>query len=182
MLTWVIIGIVVFLIIVFFTYYNRFVNLSNQIDNSLAQINVQLKRRSDLVPNLVELVKGYMKHERKIITEVTEARKSLVSAQGIEKKMKAGNKLQSALGSLFAIAENYPQLKANENFLQLQNELSSIEDRVAYSRQYYNDGIMTYNTLTQVVPGRWFANLYGFIPKEYLKIQEAEKAVPKINF
>lgn len=182
MITWILIGVVALLAIIFFVYYNRFVTLSNQIDNSLAQINVQLKKRSDLVPNLLEMVKGYMKHEKKIITEVTNARKALVSAEGLEKRMKAGNKLETALGSLFAIAENYPQLRANENFLQLQNELSAIEDKIAYARQYYNDGIMTYNTMTQVVPGRWFSRLYGFRSKEYLKIAEAEKAVPKISF
>jgi len=179
---WVVVAVVAVLIIVFLTYYNRFVRLSQQIDNSLAQINVQLKKRADLVPNLVSAVKGYMKHERGAIREVTEARKALVAAQGIEKKMKAGNKLQAALKSIFAIAENYPNLKANENFLQLQEELSAIEDKVAYARQYYNDGIMTYNVMTHTIPGKWFAGLYGFKAKDYLKIPEAQKAVPKVQF
>tara|TARA_Y100000310_G_C20639758_1_gene793238 strand:- start:1164 stop:1715 length:552 start_codon:yes stop_codon:yes gene_type:complete len=182
MVTAIIITIIVLIALTFFIYYNRFVRLSHQVDNSLAQINVQLKKRSDLVPNLLNSVKGYMKHERKIISEVTEARKALVGARNMEKKMKAGNKLQSALKSIFAIAENYPDLKANETFLHLQQELSSIEDKVAYARQYYNDGIMSYNVMTHTIPGKWFANMYGFKKKDYLQIPEEAKAVPKVNF
>jgi len=182
MIIWIVVAVVVVLALVFFSYYNKFVRLSHQIDNSLAQINVQLKKRSDLIPNLLSSVKGYMKHERKAIKEVTDARKALVSAKGVEKKMKAGNKLQSALKTIFAIAEGYPDLKANENFLQLQQELSAIEDKVAYARQYYNDGIMSYNVGTSTIPGMWFANMFGFKTKEYLKIPEAQKAVPKVQF
>jgi len=181
-LTWIAIALVAIIAITFFTYYNRFVRLSHQIDNSLAQISVQLRKRSDLIPNLLSAVKGYMKHERAAIKEVTDARKALVSAKGVEKKMKAGNQLQSALKSIFAIAEGYPDLKANTNFLQLQQELSAIEDKVAYARQYYNDGIMSYNVMTSMIPGIWFAKLYGFKQREYLKIPEAAKAVPKIEF
>jgi len=181
-LTWIIIGILVLIVLIFFGYYNKFIRLNQQIDNSLAQISVQLKKRSDLVPNLINAVKGYMKHERKIITEVTNARKELVSARGLESKMKAGNKLQEALKSIFAIAENYPNLKANENFLQLQQELSAIEDKIAYARQYYNDGIMSYNVGRETIPGKWFASMYGFGAKDYLKIPEAEKAIPKLDF
>jgi len=179
---WLVVIVAVVLVAVFLIYYNRFIRLSQQIDNSLAQISVQLKKRSDLVPNLIASVKGYMKHEKKVITEVTNARKALVSARGVEDKMKAGNKLQSALKSIFAIAENYPDLKANENFLQLQQELSAIEDKVAYARQYYNDGIMTYNVMRQTIPGKWFASLYGFKDRKYLEIAEAEKVVPKVEF
>ena len=123
-----------------------------------------------------------MKHERAAIKEVTDARKAMMSAKGTEKKMKAGNQMQEALKSIFAIAEGYPDLKANTNFLQLQQELSAIEDKVAYARQFYNDGIMTYNVMTHKVPGIWFASIYGFKPKEYLKIPEAAKAVPKVEF
>jgi LemA protein len=182
MITWILIGVAVLIVLVLFVYYNKFIRLSHQVDNSLAQISVQLKKRSDLVPNLLSSVKGYMKHERKIITEVTNARKALVSAEGVENKMKAGNKLQSALKSIFAIAEGYPDLKANQNFLHLQQELSSIEDKVAYARQYYNDGIMSYNVLLQTIPGKWFASLYHFKSKEYFKISEEAKAVPKVEF
>jgi len=180
---WIIIGAVVLLIaLIFFMYYNRFVRLVNQIDNSVAQIDVQLRKRADLVPNLIAAVKGYMKHEKGIITEVTEARKALIGAKTMDKKIKAGNQLQTALKSVFALAENYPNLKANENFLQLQQELSSIEDKVAYARQYYNDGIMSYNVLTTTIPGIWFAKMYGFGKKDYLKIPTEARAVPKVAF
>ena len=179
---WIIIAVVTLSIIILFTYYNRFVRLTAQIDNALAQISVQLRKRSDLIPNLLASVKGYMKHEKGIIKEVTDARKALVGAEGIEAKMKAGNKLQAALKSIFAIAEGYPDLKANTNFLHLQQELSAIEDKVAYARQYYNDGIMSYNVMTNTIPGKWFALLYGFGKREYLKIPEAAKAVPKVEF
>jgi len=179
---WILIIIAVIVVVIFLAYYNKFVRLTHQIDNSLAQIDVQLKKRADLVPNLIASVKGYMKHEKKIITEVTDARKALVGAKGLESKMKAGNKLQEALKSIFAIAENYPDLKANQNFLQLQQELSAIEDKVAYARQYYNDGIMTYKVMTTTIPGLWFARMYGFKSKEYLKIQDAERAMPKVEF
>lgn len=181
-MTWVAIVLVVVITATFLIYYNRFVRLSHQIDNSLAQISVQLRKRSDLIPNLLSAVKGYMKHEKKIITEITNARKALMSAKGIENKMKAGNQMQEALKSIFAIAEGYPDLKANTNFLHLQQELSAIEDKVAYARQYYNDGIMAYNVMTNMIPGKWFASLYGFKKREYLKIPEAAKAVPKVEF
>jgi len=178
---WIAIGIGI-IVVIFFIYYNRFVRLAHQIDNSLAQISVQLKKRSDLVPNLISSIKGYVKHEKKVISEVTNARKALMSAQGVEDKMKAGNQLQTALKSIFAIAEAYPDLKANQNFLQLQQELSSIEDKIAYARQYYNDGIMSYNVMTNMIPGKWFASIYGYKEREYLKIPEAEKVVPKVEF
>lgn len=169
-------------VFVFVAYYNKFVRLINQIDNSLAQIDVQLKKRADLIPNLMESVKGYMKHEKGIMTEVSEARKALIGAKDLAKKIKAGDALQSAIGNLFAIAENYPNLKANENFLQLQQELSSIEDKVAYSRQYYNDGIMSYNVSVTTIPGKWFAALYKFAGKKYLEIPAAQREVPKVSF
>jgi len=182
-LTWVIVGIVAVIAIIFFTYYNKFIRLTHQINNALAQIDVQLKKRAELVPNLLESVKGYMKHEKKIFSEVTQARKELVGAgNNMETKLKAGRKLQSALKSIFAIAEGYPSLKANENFLHLQQELSAIEDKIAYSRQYYNDGIMSYNVSTTTIPGMWFAGLYRFGKKDYLKIPAEQKVVPKISF
>ncbi|NPE26789.1 LemA family protein [Methanococcoides sp. SA1] len=182
MIAYILIATAVIIAAVFIIYYNRFVTLSHQVDNSLAQISVQLRKRSDLVPNLISTIKGFVKHEKKAIAAVTNARKALVGAKGVEKKMKAGNQLQSALKSIFAIAEAYPDLKANENFLQMQQELSAIEDKIAYARQYYNDGIMTYNVMTHKIPGLWFAKMYGFKPKEYLKIPAAKKAVPKIEF
>lgn len=179
---WIITGIVLVVVLVFMYYYNRFVVLSNRIDNSLSQIDVQLKRRADLIPNLIETVKGYAKHEKSIIKSVNDARKALVSAKGIEKKVQADKKLEGFLSRLFAIAENYPDLKANTNFLELQRELSTTEDRVAYARQFYNDSILSYNNMTQQFPGNFFARLYGRKEKEYLKIAESERKNVKVSF
>ena len=179
---WLFVGLIALIIVLFIVYYNRFIVLGNRIDNSLSQIDVQLKRRADLVPNLIETVKGYAKHEKQIMKDVTEARKALLSAKDLKGRIKAGAELQNALKSIFAIAENYPQLKANENFLQLQNELSAIEDKIAYSRQYYNDSILSYNNSVKTFPGTFFANLFGKKEKEYLQIPQEEKAVPKVSF
>ncbi len=181
-LMWTVIGIVALIIIVVISYYNRFNILANRIANSLSQIDVQLKRRADLIPNLIETVKGYAKHESKIMKDVTEARKELVGAKTIEKKVSAGDALQNALGRLFAIAENYPNLKANENFLELQRELAATEDRVAYARQSYNDSILSYNNLCKTFPGAMFASMFGHKEKEYLKITESERKVVKVDF
>jgi LemA protein len=175
-------GIVLLVALVFFYYFNRFVLLGNRIDNSLSQIDVQLKRRADLIPNLIETVKGYAKHETAAIKAVTEARKAMVSASGVEKKIKANEQLESALKTIFAIAEGYPDLKANTNFLELQRELAATEDRVAYSRQYYNDSILRYNDLCKAFPGLFFARLYGKQPREYLKIAESERKAVKVDF
>jgi len=179
---WIIIGLVVLIVVILFSYFNRFAILGNRIDNSLSQIDVQLKRRADLIPNLLETVKGYAKHEKGIIKEVTDARKALVSAKNIEGKIKADKKLESALKSVFALAENYPNLKANENFLELQRELSTTEDKIAYSRQYYNDSILSYNTLCTTMPGMFFAGLFGKKKREYLQIAEEEKKNVKVKF
>jgi len=181
-LSWILGGIILLIIILFFTYYNRFAILKNRIDNSLSQINVQLKRRADLIPNLVETVKGYVKHEKTAIKKVTEARKALVNAEGLEKKVAADKKLESALKSIFAIAENYPDLKANQNFLELQRELSTTEDRVAYARQLYNDSILAYNNLCKTFPGNIFAKMYKRKPIDYLQISESEKKNVKVDF
>ena len=181
-ITWILIGIVLLIALMFVVYYNRFVRLGNGIDNSLSQIDVQLKKRADLVPNLINTVKGYAKHEKSIMTEVTEARKVLMGAKDISSRVKAGAALQNALKSVFALAENYPQLKANENFLQLQQELSAIEDKVAYSRQYYNDAILSYNNSVKTFPGVLFAGIYGKTVREFLEITAEERAVPKVSF
>jgi LemA protein len=182
LLLWIIIAILVLLVLVFISYFNRFAILENRIENSSSQIDVQLKKRADLVPNLVEAVKGFIKHERSVITEVTNARKALVGAKSISAKVKAGDKLQGALAGIFAIAENYPNLKANENFLQLQQELSSIEDKVAYARQYYNDSVLDYDNLFSTFPGNIFVIIFSKKQKEYLKIEEADKKMPKVSF
>jgi len=179
---WVLIAVVALLIIIFAGYYNRFTVLSNRIENSLGQIDVQLKRRADLIPNLIESVKGYAKHETQAIKSVTDARKALVGAKGVEEKIKADKGLESALGKLFAIAEGYPDLKANTNFLELQKELATTEDRVAYSRQFYNDSILSYNNSCKTFPGNMFAGMFGFKEKTYLQIAEAERKPIQAKF
>ncbi|MEK6875074.1 MAG: LemA family protein [Nanoarchaeota archaeon] len=182
-LTWLIIGIVAVVVIVILYYYNRFAVLSNRIDNSLSQIDVQLKRRADLIPNLIESVKGYMKHEKSAIKAVTDARKAMLSAGGdLVKRVKANTQLEGALKTIFALAENYPDLKANTNFLELQRELTATEDKVAYSRQYYNDSILSYENLRTTFPGSMFAGIFNRQKKEYLQIAESERKVVKVDF
>ena len=177
-----IIALAVLIVLMLINYFNKFVILGNRIDNSLSQIDVQLRKRADLVPNLIETVKGYAKHEKGIITEVTNARKALLGATDITSRVKAGNQLQQALKSIFALAENYPNLKANENFLHLQQELAAIEDKVAYSRQFYNDSILDYNNSVESFPGNIFASIYGKREKKFLEIPAEARAVPKVSF
>jgi LemA protein len=178
-----IIGIAVgVLVLAAIYYYNRFVVLGNRIDNSLSQIDVQLRKRADLVPNLIKTVKGYAKHEAGIMKDVTEARKHFMGAQDMKGKLKAGNEMQNALKSILAIAENYPQLRANENFLHLQKELAAIEDKIAYARQFYNDSILIYNNMCEQLPGVMFAKMYGKSEKEYLKIPQEARVVPNVEF
>ncbi len=179
---WILIGVAVIVAGIFFSYFNKFARLGNRIDNSLSQINVQLKRRADLIPNLIETVKGFAKHETAAIKAVTDARKALVSAKGVENKVKADEGLEKALKTIFALAENYPDLKANTNFLELQRELSATEDKVAYARQHYNDSILSYNNLCKTFPGVFFAGIYGKKTREYLQISEAEKKNVKVEF
>lgn len=179
---WVILGAVALLLLLAWSYFNRFAVLTNRIENSSAQIDVQLKKRADLVPNLVETVKGYMKHEKSVIQSVTDARKVLVGAKGFAEKVKAGDTLGNALGRIFAIAENYPNLKANENFLELQRELSSIEDKIAYARQFYNDSILEYDNLRSTFPGNMFASIFNKPVKPYLQIPESSREPVKVKF
>lgn len=185
MISWIILGIIAFVvlvIVIFIAYYNKFVIKGNRIDNSLAQIDVQLKRRADLIPNLIESVKGYVKHEKGAISEVTNARKALIGAKTLPARVKANDQLESALKTIFALAENYPNLKANENFLQLQNELSATEDKIAYSRQYYNDSILDYNNSIKVFPGKLFASIYNVKERAFIEIVPEEKKNIKVSF
>ena len=182
MIEWILLGLAVLIIGILIYYYNKFVLLGNRIENSLAQIDVQLKKRADLVPALVKVVKGYAKHESKIMDSVTKARAEMLKAGNIASKIKAGDALQATLGKIFAIAENYPNLKANENFLQLQTELSAIEDKIAYARQYYNDSTLSLENASESFPGVFFFKLFGRQKKEYLKIPESSKAMPEIEF
>lgn len=182
MIEYIIIAIVVILILVFVYYYNKLNVLSNIIDNSWAQIDVQLKKRTDLVPNLVETVKGYAAHEKSIFEDVANARAKMISAQTVEEKDQAGNMLSKTLKSLFAIAENYPELKASQNFLMLQEELSGIENKIAYARQHYNDTVLEFNNLVTTLPGSIFAGMFGKKTRTYLEITAAEREVVKVKF
>jgi len=174
--------IVLFLVFIFFGYYNRIIKLENRIDNSWAQIDVQLKRRADLIPNLMETVKGYMKHERETLESVTRARSALMSAKTPQENINADNMLTGALKTLFAVAESYPDLKANQNFLNLQDELTNTENKISYSRQHFNDSVLSYNNLVETIPGKWFAGFMGKKVREMLQIPEASREVPQVKF
>jgi LemA protein len=182
---WVIVGIVVVLIIIFAVIFNGLVRLRNQVKNAWAQIDVQLKRRHDLIPNLVQTVKGYMKHERETLEAVTKARNLAMKAvsAGAGERGKAEGELSSALARLLAVVERYPNLKANENFLALQEELTSTENKISFSRQYYNDSVLHYNNQTQMFPSNIVAAMTGFRGGEFFEIKVAEeREVPKVSF
>jgi LemA protein len=177
--------IVVILAIVLWVLYNGLVRLRNQVKNAWAQIDVQLKRRYDLVPNLVETVKGYMKHERETLEAVTKARNlaQQVSSAGAGERAKAEGELSSALSRLLAVVERYPDLKANQNFLALQEELTSTENKISFSRQYYNDSVLRYNNQTQMVPSNIVAGMFGFKADEFFEVTlAAEREAPKVSF
>ncbi len=163
--------------------YNSLVTLRNRCDNAWSQVDVQLRRRYDLIPNLVETVKGYAKHEREVFEKVTQARAAAVNAQTVKDQGQAENVLTGALKSLFAVAENYPELKANQNFLMLQEELAGTEGKVAYARQFYNDTVMKFNMRQQVFPSNIIANMFGFKPRDYFQIEEeVAKGPVKVQF
>ena len=163
--------------------YNGLITLRNRADNAWAQVDVQLRRRYDLIPNLVETVKGYAAHEKETFQKVTEARSQAINAGTVAEQGKAENMLTGALKSLFAVVESYPDLKANQNFLMLQEELAGTEGKIAYARQFYNDTIMKFNTKQQVFPSNIIANMFGFQEKEYFEIEEPEAREPvKVEF
>lgn len=162
--------------------YNRLVVLRNRVDNAWAQIDVQLKRRYDLIPNLVETVKGYAAHERETLEEVIKARQIAMDASSVAEHGQAENMLTSTLRSLFAVAEAYPDLKANQNFMMLQEELSGTESKIAYARQFYNDSVMSYNTGIQVFPANLLAGMFGFAKRDSFEIEDVAKDVPKVSF
>ncbi len=179
----VIIVIIVVLVLLFVFSYNGLVRLRNRVDNAWSQIDVQLKRRHDLIPNIVETVKGYAAHEKDTLEAVISARNQAVAANGPAQQGQAEGMLSSALKGLFALAEAYPNLKANENFLQLQEELTSTEDRVAYSRQFYNDSVMGYNTKIASIPSNIIAGMFNFTKREFFELQAPEdRDVPKVQF
>jgi len=183
----IIIGILILILLfIFIGIYNGLVGLRNQVKNAWAQIDVQLKRRYDLIPNLVETVKGYAAHERQTLEAVTNARnlaQSIAGGGSVAERAKAEGELSSALARLLAVVENYPNLKANENFLALQEELTSTENKISFSRQYYNDSVLRYNNKTQMFPSNIVASMAGFKPGEFFEIKTAEeREAPKVSF
>ena len=175
-------GLIVLVVLVVVYYINRIIVLSNRIDNAWSQIDVQLKKRVDLVPNLIETVKGYMKHEKDVIVKITKARERMLGARTDEDKIKANNQIAGALKTIFALAENYPKLRANENFMMLQEELAGVENKIAYSRQFYNDSILTYNNLVTTFPGMIFGNMLGKKRRKHFQVTVAERKPVKVKF
>jgi len=178
----VIVVIVVVIGLFFWLGYNGLVKRRNQVDNAWSQIDVQLKRRHDLIPNLIETVKGYAAHERGTFEAVTAARANAINAQGPEAQAQAENALSGALKSLFAVAEAYPDLKANQNFLNLQEELTSTEDRIAYARQFFNDSVLSYNTKIQQFPTVLLAGMFHFEKREFFDAAPEDEELPKVQF
>lgn len=178
----VLIVLVAIFLLVLVGIYNRLVTLRNRTDNAWSQIDVQLRRRYDLIPNLVETVKGYAKHEREVLERVTEMRAKAISAGSVEEQAQAENQLTQTLRSLFAVAENYPELKANQNFLALQEELSGTESKIAYSRQFYNDSVYKYNTAIQTFPSNLLAGPFGFTKKGYFEAEPESRGPVKVEF
>ena len=175
--------IVVVLLVAFVVYlFNRLVSLRNRVDNGWSQIDVQLRRRYDLIPNLVEAVKGYAAHEREVFQHVTEARAAAINAAGVGDQAQAENAITDGLRRLFAVAENYPNLKANQSFLALQEELSGTESKIAYARQFYNDQVMRLNTAIQSFPSNVVANLFHFVPREFFNIEEPARGPAVVDF
>jgi LemA protein len=174
--------IVVLLLLVVIAMYNRLVRLRNRAQNSWAQVDVQLRRRYDLIPNLVEAVKGYAAHERSTFDEVTQARTAAQQAQTVEEQAKAENVLTAAIGRLFAVAEAYPQLRATENFQQLQAQLAEVEQNIAIARQVYNDTVLTYDNALQTVPTNIVAGLFSFSPRAYFETEGATREAPSVQF
>lgn len=179
---WISLGLIALLMIYAIWTYNSLVRLQNQVENAWAQIDVQLKRRNDLIPNLVDTVKGYADHEKDVFTQVTEARTKIQESNERREMAKGDNMMSDALKSLFAVAEDYPDLKANENFLQLQEELSGTENKIAYSRQHYNDMVMKYNTRRETFPYNIFVSFMNFEEEEMFRVPDDEKENIDISF
>ena len=179
----IIIGaIVLILVIWFFATYNKLISLRNKKDDQWSQIEVQLKRRADLIPNVVETVKGYAKHEKGTFEEVIKARNTYVTATTENDKVKASNELEGALTKLFALAESYPDLKANTNFISLQNDLKETEDKISYARQFYNDAVLTYNNKVTMVPSNIVASIANFKTGVFFEALEKDKEAPQVKF
>jgi len=176
-MTWILIGAVVLVVIILAAMYNGLVRLNQQAKEAWSDITVQLKRRYDLIPNLIETVKGYAKHEKEVFQKVTEARANALNAQGVKETAKAENQFEAALKSIFAVAENYPQLRATENFQKLQDELTDTEDKVMAARRFYNGVVRDFNTKRTIFPTNIFASMLGFREdKEFFELEETEMA------
>lgn len=175
-------GILLLVVFYFIGVYNSLVVLKTRIEEALSGIDVQLKRRADLIPNLVETVKGYAKHEKEVFENVTKARSALMSAQSVQEKAEADNMLTGALKSLFAVAEAYPELKANTNFEELQKQLEDTEDKVAYSRQFYNSNVLDYNAKIAMFPSNIVAGMFGFKSYDFFKAAEEDKEKVNVKF
>ena len=182
MIVWVILATVVVLALFVLGIYNGLITARNRVKESWSGIDVQLKRRTDLIPNLVESVKGYAKHEKEVFENVTKARSAMMSASGAKEAEAADNMLTGALKSLFAVAEAYPELKASENFKELQQELSDTETKIAAARQFYNANVLDYNTKIQTVPSNIVANMFGFKAEVFFEATEAERKVVAVKF
>ena len=178
---WAIIGILAFIILYIVITFNSLIMLRNRVNNAWSQIDVQLKRRYDLIPNLVNAVKGYMKHERGTLTEITKMRSKLVSGS-LSEKSKASDAISNALKTIFAVSENYPKLQASENFKMLQEELSGTESKIAFSRQFYNDNVMSLNNKIQQFPSNIIASWLNFRENGFFKSEETEKKPVKVEF
>jgi LemA protein len=170
------------LVLFLIALYNRIISLENRVGNALSQVDVQLKRRNDLIPNLVSTVKGYAAHEAGVFDRVTQARERMLAAGSIEEKSSASNALSQALRSVFAIAENYPQLKADANFRDLQGQLAETENKIAYSRQFFNDTVLEFNNTITTVPGTFFAGPMGKQSKPFFEVDEATRQAPQVGF
>lgn len=175
-MTWIIIAVIAVVVIVLVVMYNALVRTNVRVDEAWSDITVQLKRRADLIPNLVNTVKGYAKHESRVFEEVTKARSAVVNAQGVQETADAENMLTGALKSLFAVAEAYPDLKANENFKHLQEELVDTEDKIQAARRFYNGSVRDLNIKVKTVPYNIFAGIFGFKAREFFEVEEAEMA------
>jgi len=182
MVLWVLIAIIAILVFTAVGVYNKIINYENRYENAWSQIDVQLKKRNDLIPNLVETVKGYAGHEEKIFTQVSDARARMIQGGSVSEQADAANMMTGALKSLFAVSEAYPDLKANENFRVLQEELSAVENKIAYARQFYNDSVLNYNNAVETFPGVLFAGPMGKGQQVYLEIPETEKDAPSVSF
>jgi LemA protein len=179
----IILGAIVLIAVVLVGMYNKLVRLRNRAENAWAQVDVQLRKRYDLIPNLVEAVKGYAAHERQVFEEVTEARTRAQQAQGVQEQAQAENALTAAIGRLFAVAEAYPELRATENFQQLQASLTEVEGDIAVSRQVYNDTVLTYDTALETIPTSIIAGMFNFRPREYFEVEEAAiREAPQVSF